>query len=302
MQSVRPGAAVNTASAPGSSGPSTPSGQARNAASPAMTAGNASTTATGAPSGSALDPSLLQQARASTPANASTLNQAQSRPPPVTGQPAGRGQQPIRPATPPVPAAAAPPAPGAAKPPAPANPTAPPSNRPPAPAPNAEAGPSNPANANVIPNNASMAAAQQPIPNQPLANQPSNTLQGLPPPRPFNLSLPPQRNFAPPQPAPPPPPPAPIEKESDRRKRKFKEYLEEEAPGLEMETGVHQVSDPRARLATQREARCWSVEWSPTRTRSSTTCSKHSSMRLWRARSACPSIARRARSRSRTWR
>jgi len=40
---------------------------------------------------------------------------------------------------------------------------------------------------------------------------------------------------------PPQPPPAPVENERSRRKRKFREYIKEEAPGLEVEVGVDQV-------------------------------------------------------------
>jgi len=35
--------------------------------------------------------------------------------------------------------------------------------------------------------------------------------------------------------------PQPVENERSRRKRKFREYVKEEAPGLEVEVGVDQV-------------------------------------------------------------
>jgi hypothetical protein len=41
---------------------------------------------------------------------------------------------------------------------------------------------------------------------------------------------------------PQPPPPVPIENERVRRRRKLREYMREEAPGLEVEKGVDQVS------------------------------------------------------------
>lgn len=88
-----------------------------------------------------------------------------------------------------------------------------------------------------------------PLPNphhgQPNYPHPSTSagpsLGGLPP-RPFNLNLPPQRYIPSPQAAPPPPPPIPIELEKDRRKRKIREYLAEEAPGMEIESGIYNVS------------------------------------------------------------
>jgi hypothetical protein len=40
---------------------------------------------------------------------------------------------------------------------------------------------------------------------------------------------------------PPQQPPPPVENERSRRKRKFREYVKEEAPGLEVEVGVDQV-------------------------------------------------------------
>lgn len=40
----------------------------------------------------------------------------------------------------------------------------------------------------------------------------------------------------------PQPPPVPVENERVRRRRKLREYLREEAPGLEIEKGVDQVS------------------------------------------------------------
>jgi hypothetical protein len=56
--------------------------------------------------------------------------------------------------------------------------------------------------------------------------------------RPFNLNLPPQRQG----PSIPQPPPVPVENERVRRRRKLREYMREEAPGLEVEKGVDQVS------------------------------------------------------------
>lgn len=37
------------------------------------------------------------------------------------------------------------------------------------------------------------------------------------------------------------PPPVPTENEDDRRRRKFREYLQEQAPGMELEWGTNAV-------------------------------------------------------------
>lgn len=76
------------------------------------------------------------------------------------------------------------------------------------------------------------------IPRQPPVAGDSQPQAGLPT---TGLAVHPSLSVPPAQSAVPRPPPVPVEPESTRRKRKLKEFLQEESPGMEYETGVVEV-------------------------------------------------------------